>query len=133
MATDFSGYTTGPHLDLPTALSKIGEMSSLRDMLGMLADLLVRDMPKIQQALLKQDMAVAGRLLHSLKGCMPIFCTVPICDQVALVGLHAKLGESSQAQQTYALLEPALVELVFEIRLHVAMPEETLKLKSAKP
>lgn len=127
MATDFSGGNTGPHLDLPSALSKIGEESAVREMLGMLADLLAQDVPKIQQALLVQDTALAGRLLHSLKGCMPIFCHSPICDQVALVERRAKYGESDLAQEAHAALGPSLAALAHEIRDHLATPAATLE------
>ena len=125
MATDFSGNKNGPHLDLPEALGKIADASAMRDMLGMLADLLAQDMPKIQQALLNQNVVVAGRLLHSLKGCMPIFCTAPICDQVALVEQYAKLGDVSRAQQAYAVLAPELSALMIEIQLLLAPPVAT--------
>lgn len=120
MPTDFSGGNAGPHLDLPSALSKIGEESAVRDMLVMLADLLAQDVPKIQSALLNQDTLAAARLLHSLKGCMPIFCTPPICDQLAVVELHAKQGESGRAEQSYALLGPAFAALALEIQLYLA-------------
>lgn len=127
MATHFSGGNTGPHLDLPSALSKIGEESAVREMLGMLADLLAQDVLKIQQALLHQDTAVAGRLLHSLKGCMPIFCNAPICDQVALVERHAKHGEVDLAQEAYDALGPSLADLALEIQDHLAAPSATLE------
>ena len=122
MATDFSGHTAGPHLDLPAALSNIGEESAVRNMLRMLADLLAQDVPKIQQALLSRDLASAARLLHSLKGSMPIFCSPPICDQVALVERLSKQGESNQAQQAYVQLDAAFVELVLEIQHHLVTP-----------
>jgi len=127
MATDFSGDLIGPHLDLISARSKIGEEPAVRDMLGMLADLLAQDVPKIRQALLSQDTAQAGRLLHSLKGCMPIFCTPPICDQVALAERYTKFGEPGMAQETYLLLGPALGALELEIQLHLAKPAATLE------
>ena len=127
MATDFFGGNTSPHLDLPSALSRIGEESAVREMLGMLGDLLAQDVPKIQQALLDQDTALAGRLLHSLKGCMPIFCHPPICDQVALVELHAKHGESDLARQAFALLGPNFAALAHEIRDQLATPGTALE------
>ena len=127
MATDFSGDLIGPHLDLASALSKIGEESAVRDMLVMLADLLAQDAPKIQQALLNQDTALAARLLHSLKGCMPIFCHPPICELVAVAEQHAKRGDSALASEVYASLGPALVVLTLEIQSHLAAPAATLK------
>lgn len=127
MATDFSDYTKGPHLDVPAALSVIGDVSALRDMLYMLADLLAQDLPKIQQAILTQDLPVAARLLHSIKGCMPIFCTPPICDQLATVELHAKKGEAGLAQQGFELLRPAVAALELEIQRHLSTQTATLE------
>ena len=127
MATDFYSSKLGPHLDLPAALSKIGDPSAVRDMLGMLADLLAQDVPKIQHALLAQDLSVAARLLHSIKGCMPIFCTSPICDQLAAVELHAKKGEADLAQQSFALLGPAIEVLELEIQRCLATPAAPLE------
>ncbi|OYT94016.1 MAG: hypothetical protein CFE43_01370 [Burkholderiales bacterium PBB3] len=127
MVTDFSGDLMGPHLDLPSALSKIGEESALRDMLGMLADLLAQDVPKIQSVMSTQDWSVASRLLHSIKGCMPIFCTPPICDQLAAVELHAKKGEADLAQQGFATLVPAIKALELEIQHYLATPAASLE------
>ena len=126
MPTDFS-RNMGSHLDLPSALSKIGEETAVRDMLGMLADLLAQDVPRIEQALRNQDTGVAAPLLHSLKGCMPIFCTLPICDQVAQVELHAKRGEAGLAQAAYGQLAPAFADLALEIQQQIALWTASVK------
>lgn len=122
MTIGFSGGCAGPHLDLPSALSKIGDGSVVRDMLGMLADLLAWDVPKIQRALLDQDTALAGRLLHSLKGCLPIFYHAPICDLVAQDEQYAQHGDSALTDEVYASLGPALSALALKIQHHSAAP-----------
>ena len=124
MAMDISSKKEAPHLDLPSALNKIGEASAVRDLLVMLADLLARDVPQIQRAVLDQDTAVAARLLHSLKGCMPIFCTAPICDLIALAESHAKQGQSDRVQQAYVVLGPAFADLSQEIALELSTPPQ---------
>ena len=94
----------------------------MRGMLVMLANLLAQDTPRIQQALLEQDTALATSLLHSLKGCLPIFCHAPICDLVAVAEQHTKRGETALAAAVYASLGPALAALAQEVQQHLATP-----------
>lgn len=118
MTIKFSGGCARPHLDLPSALSKIGDGSVVRDLLGML----VWDVPKIQRALLDQKTTLAARLVHSLKGCLPIFCHAPICDLVAQAQQYTQHGDLALTDEVCASLRPALAALALEIQHHSATP-----------
>lgn len=112
MSTTFPDRPAPLFLDVERALAQIGEVSALYEMLGMLQDFLGRDVPQIAQLLVDQDMGAANRLLHSLKGFIPIFCVDALCDHVALL---SKTQGSDEVGQAYALLAPKLQQLQTEI------------------
>lgn len=102
-------------LDVERALAQIGEVSALHEMLGMLQASLDRDVPLIAQLLAEQDVSTANRLLHSLKGFIPIFCVDTLCDHVAQVEMMSKTQGSAEVGLAYALLEPRLQQLQAEL------------------
>jgi HPt (histidine-containing phosphotransfer) domain-containing protein len=84
-------------------------------MLDMLQASLDRDVPLIAQLLAQQDVGAANRLLHSLKGFIPIFCVDALCDHVAQVEQMSKTLGSAEVGSAYALLAPKLQQLQAEI------------------
>jgi HPt (histidine-containing phosphotransfer) domain-containing protein len=115
MVPDFTTQLPGTHLDAAGALMRIGDADVMRDMLSMMAELLATDMPKIAASLQAGDMAEAARSLHSLKGCIPIFCPAPVSACVELSELSAKSGDLDLARAEYRNLEPILLQLGEEI------------------
>ena len=115
MSTTFPDRQDPRFLDVERALAQIGEVSALQEMLGMLQDSLGRDVPLIAQLLAEQDVSAANRLLHSLKGFIPIFCVDALCDHVAQVEMMSKTQGSAEVGLAYALLEPKLQQLQTEI------------------
>jgi HPt (histidine-containing phosphotransfer) domain-containing protein len=94
----------------------------MRSMLPMLQELLERDLPQIRQALAVGDARAANPLLHSLKGCMPIFCTPALCVQLAEVELMSKTGDGAEVGEAFAELSPKLDHLQNEIAQYLAIP-----------
>lgn len=107
------------YLDVDRALEQIGEVEALHEMLDMLQASLDKDLPQISALLSQGDVRGANRLLHALKGFIPIFCVDPLCDHVAQVELLSKTGGASEVAAAYAALEPKLRHLQSEIDAHV--------------
>jgi len=118
--------TTSPHgqawvyLDIARAVEQIGSVDSLRNMLPMLQELLERDLPQIEHFLAQDDVRSANPLLHSLKGCMPIFCASALCEHLADVEKLSKAGGSAEVGGAYAQLRPKLQHLQQEVALYLS-------------
>ena len=110
------------HLDIARALEQIGDEEALRGMLPMLQEMLERDLPLIVQRLADQDVRGANTLLHSLKGCLPIFCTPALCEQMAAVEQMSKTGNGPEVGEAFAALSPKLQLLQQEVALYMAQP-----------
>lgn len=106
-------------LDIPHALEQIGDEAVLQEMLGMLQTTLGSDVPQIAQLLQAHNVRDANRMLHALKGFIPIFCTAPLCQQVEQVEMLSKSGMVAEVQQAYALLAPQLQQLQADIVRHL--------------
>jgi HPt (histidine-containing phosphotransfer) domain-containing protein len=122
MSQSSPGAQAWVHLDIARALEQIGDEQALRGMLPMLQDLLERDLPQITQLLASQDVRGANPLLHSLKGCLPIFCAPPVCEQLAQVEHMSKIGGSVEVSAAFAELSPKLQLLKEEVILYLAQP-----------
>jgi HPt (histidine-containing phosphotransfer) domain-containing protein len=117
--------TTDSHLaclDIPSALAKIGDEEAMRDMLVMLEELLAQDLPKIAAGLQRDDLAQSATLLHSLKGCVPIFCKPSIGDLLTAAEFSAKNGDRETTDSVYRSLGPALDQLAREISQYLNSP-----------
>jgi hypothetical protein len=110
------------YLDIARALEQIGDEQAMRGMLPMLQELLENDLPRIVQFLAEQDVPGANRLLHSIKGCMPIFCGPALCEQLAGVEFMSKSGGSAEVSEAFALLHPKLLGLQREVAHYLAQP-----------
>jgi hypothetical protein len=107
------------YLDTGLALSQIGDVDAMNGMLVMLQDTLVHDLPLIDSYLDAGDVAGANRLLHALKGFIPIFCRPDLCAHVVRVEALSKDSQSTSAAQAYRLLKPQLEQLLAEVRAHL--------------
>lgn len=108
------------HLDIARAVEQIGDEDALRGMLPMLQEMLDRDLPRIQQCFDQQDVRGANPMLHSLKGCLPIFCAPALCDHVAQVEQMTKAGVGPEVGEAFALLSPKLQQLQQEVAFYLA-------------
>ena len=107
------------YLDVDRALEQVGEIAALHEMLDMLQTSLDRDLPMISALLAQGDTKGANRLLHALKGFIPIFCVDALCEQVALVELISKTASATDIATAFASLEPKLRQLQAEIDAHM--------------
>ena len=122
MATTSPDGQIRVQLDIARALEQIGDEAAMRGMLPMLQELLERDVPKITQLLANHDVRGANPLLHSLKGCLPIFCTPALCEQMSEVEHMSKAGEGLEVGKASGLLLPKLQDLQKEVIQYLALP-----------
>jgi HPt (histidine-containing phosphotransfer) domain-containing protein len=107
------------YLDTDLALSQIGDVEAMNGMLVMLQETLEKDLPLIDNFLRAGDVANANRLLHSLKGFVPIFSGPELCAHVVLVEGMSKDSQSTTAAPAYLALKPQLEQLLAEVRAHL--------------
>lgn len=119
MSTQHPHDPNQTYLDTERALDQIGDSTALHEMLDMLQATLDRDITLIAQHLADKNVGPANRLLHSLKGFIPIFCVDALCDHVAHVELLSKTGNAEQVAIAYAGLRPKLEQLQTEIDAHL--------------
>jgi Hpt domain len=111
---------TPVYLDTARAMAQIGDATALQELLTMLQSTLARDVEQIDQHLAAQDVAAANRLLHALKGFIPIFCADSLCTHVAQVEVLSKTGSASEVAQAYAPLRLKLQQLQLDVGAHLA-------------
>ena len=107
------------YLDVDRALEQIGDVAALHEMLDMLQSSLDRDLPHINALLAHGDAKGANRVLHALKGFIPIFCVEALCEHVTAVELISKTGTAQEIAAAFATLEPKLRQLQTEIDTHM--------------
>ncbi len=120
------GGSTLLYLDPTRALQQIGDLQTVRSMLPMLQEMLDRDIPQIARFISDGDMSSANPLLHSLKGCMPIFCATALCDELGLLEKMSKAGGRGGAEvhEAFASLGPKLQRLQIEVADYLSAPAE---------
>lgn len=105
-------------LDVVRGIGMMGSEASLRSILKTVETSLVSSLPEIGQALAVDDVKTVNRLLHSIKGYAPIFCTEALAAQVAQVEGVSKTETAAVLRPLVAALLPQLELLVTEIRAY---------------
>lgn len=98
----------------------MGSEASLRKIMASVEVSLASSLPEIRAALESGDVATANRLLHAIKGYVPIFCTQALVVQVTQVELLSKTEGVAVVQPAFAELAPKFEALLREIRTYVA-------------
>ena len=120
MTSPSANGQTWVYLDIPRALEQVGDEQALQNMMPMLEEMLERDLPLISQSLANGDVRGANPLLHSLKGCLPIFCEQTLCAHLAQVEQLSKAGSSAEVSTAYAALAPKLLGLQQEVTQYLS-------------
>jgi HPt (histidine-containing phosphotransfer) domain-containing protein len=106
-------------LSIDSALEQIGDAPTMLGMLTMLEESLGRDIPAIGQLLVQGEVRAANRLLHTLKGLVPIFCVPAFCQHVTRVEELSKTGAVAEVSAAYFALMPELEQLQSEVTLYL--------------
>lgn len=115
----------GQVLDVSRALAFVGNEAGVMNMLPLLASSLDHDVPEITRLLDAGDVSGANRLLHPLKGFVPIFCVDSMVDKVTQVEQISKTGSAPEVQAAVTAIRPALAQLADEIRSFMQPQHET--------
>lgn len=107
------------YLDYDHAVTQIGDPEALTPLLVMLQESLARDLPLVDSCLHGGDVAGVNRLLHPIKGFLPIFCQDALCQELSQVEGLSKYGSASQVAQAYASLRPKLESLLGEVSAYL--------------
>ncbi|OIN91947.1 MAG: hypothetical protein AUJ20_09040 [Comamonadaceae bacterium CG1_02_60_18] len=114
------GATNGvPRLDLSRGLDMMGSEAELRNILVTVVTSLATDLPTIDKALKNGDVATANRLLHAMKGYMPIIGSEALIAQVVAVE-HLSKTAAADVLRAYQQLVPELQGLLTEIQNFLA-------------
>ncbi|AGX87863.1 Hpt domain-containing protein [Candidatus Symbiobacter mobilis] len=98
----------------------MGSHASLARILETVVASLAPELPRIGKALHAGDAASANKVLHSIKGYMPIFACDALIERVTSVEKISKTEPASVVLPLYTELEPQLERLVAEIREFLA-------------
>lgn len=108
------------NLDVPRGVSMMGSEVSLRKILKTVQDSMAGNLTEIAQALANDDVASANRLLHAIKGYVPIFASDALVAQVTALEMISKTEPAVTVAPLYAELAPRLAGLLDEIRRFLA-------------
>lgn len=109
------------YLHIEGALQQIGDEGALREMLPMVLESLRRDVPAVLAALAEGDVKSANRLLHPLKGFIPIFCTPPLYEHVADVEHLSKNESAATVAAAFTVLAPELLTFQAEVAAYLGV------------
>jgi hypothetical protein len=112
--------STPKYLDTGLLLLQLGDSNEMHSMLTLLAESLTRDVPLVSTLLENNDVVEANRILHPLKGFIPIFCGTELCSHVAKVEELSKIASAAEVRPAYALLRPELEQLAAEALAYVS-------------
>ena len=107
-------------LDVARGVSMMGSEASLRKILKTVQDSLAGNLPEMAQALEKGDVASFNRLLHAIKGYVPIFACDALVAQVTALEKISKTEPVATVAPLYVELAPLMDALLAEIRQFVA-------------
>ncbi len=107
-------------LNAARGIGMMGSQLSLCKILKTVVDSMVADLPKIDAALLSEDVPAANRILHAIKGYMPIFACDALVAQVTTLEKISKTEPAAVVLPLYRELAPELQALIVEIRAFLA-------------
>jgi HPt (histidine-containing phosphotransfer) domain-containing protein len=119
LSTDSFASPPEPLLDAQRGLDMLGSDSSLRAVLRTVLDSLASDLPRIRQSLMNDDVPAANRLLHAIKGYMPVMGSDNLIDQVVQVERVSKQETAAVVLGHFSELEPKLTQLLVEIGVYL--------------
>ena len=108
------------HLDIERAIGYTGDAAAAADLLRMVEQSLGSDIDKIWQKLELGDVAAAGRLIHAIKGFVPMFCHDLLIEQVTRAEALSKTESAVSFKLVFADVAPELLLLLKDIRSYLS-------------
>jgi hypothetical protein len=120
-----TGQTSSGHIpsyfEREKGVGMMGSDASLRKIMISVEASLASGIPQIQSALVADDVAAANRLLHAIKGYVPIFCSDALVAHVVQVEQLSKTESAAVVTPEFAELAPEFEALLTEIRTYIAL------------
>lgn len=113
-------FPQATHLDIERAIGYTGDAAATAGLLRMVEQSLGSDIDKIWQKLELGDMAAAGRLIHAIKGFVPIFCHDLLIEHVTRAEALSKTESAASFTPVFADLAPELLLLLKDIRSYLS-------------
>lgn len=108
------------NLDVARGVSMMGSDASLRTILKTVQVNMAGNLPEMAAALANGDVASVNRLLHAIKGYVPIFAFDALVVQVTELEKISKTEPVTTVAPLYAELAPRMEALLGEIRSFLA-------------
>lgn len=124
LSSEFAAPLIEPLLDTQRGMEMLGSDATLRAVLRTVLDSLSSDLPKIRQSLTEDDVPSANRLLHAIKGYVPIIGSDALIDMVVRVEQVSKQGSAVDVSGLFVALEPMLYRLLSEIGIYLAVKSQ---------
>jgi len=105
-----------PALDVARGVEMMGSEAGLKKILATVLISMTANLPEIEQALAKGDVTTANRLLHAIKGYVPIFSTDALVAEVTELEKISKTESADVVTPLYKQLAPRLAGLLAEVR-----------------
>lgn len=117
MNSPFTSNPVATRLNVARGADMMGSEAALRNILATVLVSLSADVPTMDAALQAGDVRTANRMLHALKGYVPIFGSDVLIEHVVSVEKLSKTESATVVQVAYAQLGPELHGLLAEIQL----------------
>lgn len=105
-----------PLLDVARGSGMMGSEAGLCKILQTVVQSMSADLPKIEAAMAAGDVPSANRMLHAIKGYMPIFACDAMVELVTSVEKLSKTESAEVVRPHYQLLGPQLNALLQEVQ-----------------
>lgn len=112
-------------LDIERAIGYTGDEAATRELLQMVEQSLASDVDRIEQHLEAGDLAAACRLMHAIKGFIPIFCCDQLIERVTRAQAMSRSHTTESFKPVFADLAPDLMVLRQEIGVYLRRPGRT--------
>jgi hypothetical protein len=118
-----SGRAPGERfLDVERGVTMLGSEQSLRMILQTVSGSMTHDIPEISRLLEAGEVPTANRLLHAIKGYVPVFCTDVLIEQVIQTERLSKTASAEVVRPAFAALVPKLQSLLTEVQHFMDTP-----------
>lgn len=115
-----SDRSTSPvYLDVGRAQDMLGDAEAVRKILVTAQSVLRTEIPRMRESMQAGDVAAAGRVLHTLKGMAPIFCSDALVERVTAGERLSKSAGVQDFLPVYEGVEQTLAQLLAEMEAYL--------------
>lgn len=106
-------------LDVARALDMLGEEEAVRRILATALVVLRDEVPRMRELMQARDVAGVNRILHTIKGMVPVFCGDELVVQVAAAERMSQSATAQAFAPVHAEVDEALARLLRDIAAYL--------------